>query len=163
MAKEFDEYFADKPELNLVSQEEVALLKIKLGKSHRKEADWDVIKEIFWKRNVLTYTPTKRTRKVTNIEKYFVRMVSLFFSNIDDCTRHIREMQHRGILDRYVQIGTISFVDVLEIADQHKRVVLIDVNEERNSKCFMYTHKGKELKAVILEQPLQEKEVVCIV
>ncbi|MBD5526473.1 MAG: hypothetical protein HDR04_19150 [Lachnospiraceae bacterium] len=154
MAKEFDEYIADKPELNLVSQEEVALLKIKLGKSHRKESDWDVIKEIFWKRNVLTFTPTKRAREVTNIEKILCEDGFLVvFSNIDDCTRHIREMQHRGILERYVQIGTISFVDVLEIADQHKKDVLIDVNEERNSKCFMYTHKDKELKAVILEQP----------
>ena len=73
------------------------------------------------------------------------------FSNIDDCTRHIQEMQHRGILERYVQIGTIPFVDVLEIADQYKKDVLIDVNEERSSKCFLYVHKNKELKAVILE------------
>ena len=153
MAKEFDEYIADKPELNLVSKEEVALLKIKLGKSHRKESDWDIIKEIFWKRNVLTFTPTKRARKVTNIEKILCEDGFLVvFSNIDDCTRHIREMQHRGILERYVQIGTIPFVDVLEIADQHKKDVLIDVNEERSSKCFLYVHKSKELKAVILEQ-----------
>ena len=75
------------------------------------------------------------------------------FSNIDDCTRHIREMQHRGILERYVQIGTIPFVDVLEIADQSNKDVLIDVNMERNSKCFMYAYKGKELKAVTLENP----------
>ncbi|MBD5503320.1 MAG: hypothetical protein HDR09_06115 [Lachnospiraceae bacterium] len=154
MAKEFDEYIADKPELNLVSKEEVALLKIKLGKSHRKESDWDVIKEIFWKRNVLTFTPTKRAREVTNIEKILCEDGFLVvFSNIDDCTRHIREMQHRGILERYVQIGTIPFVDVLEIADQHNKDVLIDVDEERNSMCFMYAHKSKELKAVILEQP----------
>lgn len=154
MAKEFDEYIADKPELNLVSQEEVALLKIKLGKSHRKESDWDVIKETFWKRNVLTFTPTKRARKVTNIEKILCEDGFLVvFSNIDDCTRHIREMQRRGILERYVQIGTIPFLDVLEIADRHNKDVLIDVDEERNSKCFMYAHKSKELKAVILEQP----------
>ena len=152
MAKEFDEYIADKPELNLVSKEEVALLKIKLGKSHRKESDWDIIKEIFWKRNVLTFTPTKRARKVTNIEKILCEDGFLVvFSNIDDCTRHIHEMQHRGILERYVQIGTIPFLDVLEIADQHKKDVLIDVNEERSSKCFLYVHKSKDLKAVILE------------
>ena len=154
MAKEFDEYIADKPELNLVSKEEVALLKIKLGKSHRKESDWDVIKEIFWKRNVLTFTPTKRVKGVTNIEKILCEDGFLVvFSNIDDCIRHIREIQHRGILERYVQIGTIPFVDVLEIADQSNKDVLIDVDTERNSKCFMYAYKGKELKAVILENP----------
>ena len=154
MAKEFDEYIADKPELNLVSKEEVALLKIKLGKSHRKESDWDAIKEIFWKRNVLTFTPTKRVKGVTNIEKILCEYGFLVvFSNIDDCTRHIREMQHREILERYVQIGTIPFVNVLEIADQSNKDVLIDVGMERNSKCFMYAYKGKELRAVILENP----------
>ena len=61
-------------------------------------------------------------------------------------------MQHRGMLDRYVQIGAIPFVDVLEIADQRNKDVLIDVDKERNSKCFMYAHKRKELKVVILEQ-----------
>ena len=151
MDKEFDKYIADKPGLNLISKEEVALLKIKLGKSHRKESDWDVIKEIFWKRNVLTFTPTKRVRGVTNIEKILCEDDYLVvFSNIDDCTRHIREVQHRGILDRYVQISTIPFVEVVEIADQYNKDVLIDIVEERNSKCFMYVYKGKELKAVIL-------------
>ena len=141
MGKEFDEYIADKPELNLVSKEEVALLKIKLGKSHRKESDWDVIKEILWNCNVLTFTPTIRVRGITNIGKILCEDGFLVvFSNIDDCTR-------------YVQIGTIPFVDVLEIADQHNKDVLIDVNQERNSKCFMYVHKSKELNAVILAQP----------
>lgn len=154
MDKEFDKYIADKSELNLISKEEVALLKIKLGKSHRKESDWDVIKEIFWKHNVLTFTPTKRVRGVINIEKILCEDDYLVvFSNIDDCTRHIREMQHRGILERYVQIGTIPFVEVVEIADQYNKDALIDIVEERNSKCFMYAHRGKELKAVILEQP----------
>ena len=153
MDKEFDKYIADKPGLNLISKEEVALLKIKLGKSHRKESDWDVIKEIFWKRNVLTFTPTKRVRGVTNIEKILCEDDYLVvFSNIDDCTRHIREVQHRGILDRYVQISTIPFVEVVEIADQYNKDVLIDIVEERNSKCFMYAHKSKELNAVSLEQ-----------
>ena len=154
MAKEFDEYITDKPELNLISKEEVALLKIKLGKSHRKESDWDLIKEIFWKRNVLTFTPTKMVKGVTNIEKILCEYGFLVvFSNIDDCTRHIREMQHRGILERYVQVGTIPFVDVLEIADQSNKDVLIDVDMEGNSKCFMYDYKGKAFKVVILDNP----------
>ena len=31
---------------NLLSDEEVATLKIKVGKSHRSEKDWDVIKKL---------------------------------------------------------------------------------------------------------------------
>ena len=51
MSKEFDEYIADKPEAKLATKEEISLLKIKLGKSHRKESDWEVIKDIFYKRD----------------------------------------------------------------------------------------------------------------
>ena len=50
MSKDFEEYIADKTRLNLASKEEVSLIKIKLGKSHRKESDWEVIKGIFQKK-----------------------------------------------------------------------------------------------------------------
>ena len=56
-------------------------------------------------------------------------------------------------MERYVQIKSIPFVDVLEIADQSNKDVLIDVDMEGNSKCFMYDYKGKAFKVVILDNP----------
>lgn len=47
MTKEFEEFIAEKPEFNIATKEEVSLIKIKLEKSHRKESDWEVIKDIF--------------------------------------------------------------------------------------------------------------------
>ena len=46
MSKAFDEYISDKPEINIISKEDLSLLKIKLGKSHRKESDWAAIKDM---------------------------------------------------------------------------------------------------------------------
>lgn len=83
------------------------MLKIKLEKSHRKESDWNIIKEIFTNRNVLTFIPAKRRKR-------------------------------------------ILCMDVVEIADQHNVDVLIDAVGGINSKCFLYAHEEKKLKAVIL-------------
>ena len=41
MEQEFEE-----GKLKLISEKDVSLIKLKLGKSHRSEADWTVIKDI---------------------------------------------------------------------------------------------------------------------
>ena len=149
--KEFEKYVADKPEWNLISKEEVSLLKMKLGKSHRKESDWEVIKEIFGRRNVLTFIPPKRAKGLTTIEKVLCENGNLMvFTNMDDCTRHIQVLQFKGKFRGYVEIGYTSFDNVLDIADRHGMKVLIDMNDENNSRCLMYETEERRLKAVIM-------------
>ena len=92
MTKESEEFIADKPELNIATKEEVSLIKIKLGKSHRKESDWEVIKGIFQKRNFITFIPAKNMEGITSVRNIpCVRGYLIVFSNIDDCTQYIRE------------------------------------------------------------------------
>ena len=149
--KELEKYVADEPEWNLASEEEVSLLKMKLGKSHRKESDWEIIKEILGRRNVLTFIPPKRAKGLTTIEKVLCENVSLtVFTNMDDCMRHIQILQLKGKFRGNVEIGYIPFEDVLDIADQHGMNVLIDVGDAINSKCFMYESGEQRLKAVIM-------------
>ena len=149
--KKFEKYVADKPEWNLISKEEASLLKMKLGKSHRKESDWGVIKEIFGRRNLLTFIPPKRAKGLTTIEKVLCENGNLMvFTNMDDCTRHIQVLQFKGKFRGYVEIGYIPFDNVLDIADQHGMNVLIDMNDENNSRCLMYEPAEKRLKAVIV-------------
>ena len=149
--KKFDKYDVEKPEWNLISKEEVSLLKMKLGKSHRKESDWEVIKEILGRRNVLTFIPPKRAKGLTTIEKVLCENGNLIvFTNMDDCTRHVRVLQFKGKFRGYVEIGYIPFEDVVDIADQYGVNVLIDVNDEGNCKCLMYESGEQRLKAVIM-------------
>lgn len=108
--KEFENYVTDKPEWSLASKEEVSLLKMKLGKSHRKEFDWEVIKEILWRRNVLTFIPPKKAKGLTTIEKVLCENGSLtVFTNLDDCTRHIQILQLKGKFRGYVGDWLYSF------------------------------------------------------
>lgn len=151
MSKEFDEFIADRPDMNIASKEEVSLIKIKLGKSHRKESDWEVIKDIFQRRDFITFIPTKKMKGIKTVENLPCEFGYLIvFSNIDDCTRYIRKRQYGKGKQWDVQLIGISSMDVWEIAGQYGMDVLIDVNEEINSKCFMYTHEEGRLKAVIL-------------
>lgn len=149
--KKFEEYATDKPEWNLISKEEVSLLKIKLGKSHRKESDWEVIKEILGRRNVITFIPPKRAKGITTIEKVLCEDGNLIvFTNMNDCTRHMQVLQFEGNFRGYVEIGCIPFEEVVDIADQHGMNVLIDVGDEVNCKCLMYESGEHRIKAVIM-------------
>ena len=54
-----DIYGINAREHNLISPGELSIIKIKLGKSHRKESDWTVIKNILYARNVICSFSTK--------------------------------------------------------------------------------------------------------
>lgn len=43
-----------------------------------------------------------------------------------------------------------AFDNVLDIADRHGMKVLIDMNDENNSRCLMYETEERRLKAVIM-------------
>lgn len=151
MTKEFEKFIADKPELNIATKEEVSLIKIKLGKSHRKESDWEVIKDIFYKRDLITFIPSKKMKGIKLVEELPCEWGYLIaFSNIDDCTQYIDEKQYRLKSQSYVQIISVPFMDICEIADRNDVDVLIDVNGGINSRCFIYAHREERLKAVIM-------------
>lgn len=153
MTKEFEKFIADKPELNIATKEEVSLLKIKLGKSHRKESDWEVIKDIFQKRDLITFIPSKKMKGFKIVEELPCEWGYLIaFSNIDDCTQYIDEKQYRLKSQSYVQIISVPFMDICEIADRNDVDVLIDVNGGINSRCFIYAHREERLKAVIMAE-----------
>ena len=151
MTKEFEKFIADKPELNIATKEEVSLLKIKLGKSHRKESDWEAIMDIFQKRDLITFIPSKKMKGFKIVEELPCEWGYLIaFSNIDDCTQYIDEKQYRLKSQSYVQIISVPFMDICEIADRNDVDVLIDVNGGINSRCFIYAHREERLKAVIM-------------
>ena len=153
MTKEFEKFIADKPELNIATKEEVSLIKIKLGKSHRKESDWEVIKDIFYKRDLITFIPSKKMKGIKIVEELPCEWGYLIaFSNIDDCTQYIDEKRYRLKSQSYVQIISVPFMDICEIADRNDVDVLIDVNGGINSRCFIYAHREERLKAVIMAE-----------
>ena len=46
-------YFENHPEYNIIPDDKVSIIKIKLAKSHRTEADWTAIKDILRSYNLI--------------------------------------------------------------------------------------------------------------
>ena len=150
MSKEFDEYIADQPELNLISKEDINLMKIKTGKSHRKESDWDTIKKILMAHDVITADPVSGAGAVDSLENILLEDGALHvFTNMDDCEQHIRSLQKRfGDIGRCFQISSMAFEDVIQIAEENEVDVLIDRQDQTDSRCLAYVCSAKRLKVV---------------
>ena len=151
MSKSFDEYIADKPELNIISKEESALLKIKLGKSHRKESDWTIIKNILTSHDVITVNIGNQTNGIKSVHGVLCEENKLIvFTNMDDCKKHLRYLHSISLIDRYVNIESLPFESVIDISDQTDMPILIDVANEKNRRLIIYYPHLKKLEAAIL-------------
>lgn len=151
MSKAFDEYISDKPEINIISKEDLSLLKIKLGKSHRKESDWAAIKDILNSHDVITVNIRKPQRGIKSVNGVLCEDNSLFvFTNIDDCEKHIQYLHSITTLDRFVNIGSLPFESVIEISNQNGMKVYIDLVDEKNQRIIIYSPQLKKLETAIL-------------
>lgn len=129
---------------NLLSDEEVSILKIKTGKNHRTEKDWNVIKDLLSEKSVITMNSmNKKLFRKTSIENIFTNQgFLLVFSNIDDCINYVKWFNQQIMRDGSFEIGTIPLKDVLEISDRECIPVAIDINPVTQGH-FIYYQKGK--------------------
>lgn len=151
MSKEFDDFIADKPYLRIISKENVSMLKIKLGKNHRKESDWTIIKKILYNHDLITVNVTRPVPGITSVEHILCEENALLaFSNFDDCEKHIRYLQTFTSLERYVEVGSIPFETVIEVADNRQMPVYIDLTMEPNRKIIVYNPQERRFTASLL-------------
>lgn len=151
MSKEFDAFIADNPGLDLIPKDKVSLIKIKLGKSHRKESDWVVIKEILSAHNLIVCEPTDPDRYLKTVEHILVEDGSLvLFTNFEDCEGHIKYLNRRdGKPGRLFQLGVMSFDQAVAVSDAYGMDLYIDLQAEVNTMCMVYIHEKSEIKAVM--------------
>lgn len=152
MSKEFEKYLAENPRYNLISKDKLALLKIKLGKSHRKESDWDIIKDIFSRHCLLVAEPMEPDARVEVREHLLVENgVLLAFTNEDDLSGYIGYLNWRdGTPDRVFGLGELPFDDAIDISERFGMDLYIDSAFERNKKFFYYSPKDQRIKVSIL-------------
>ena len=120
-----------------LSKEEISNLRIKIGKSHRTEKDWAVIKELFEDRVVFTANPAdvKMAKKccVEGVLKDEGALV--VFTSVAACTDYLdRFGTHR--FGRQMTIGNIPFSSVIEIAIDYKEMVYIDPTDPVDMKIL---------------------------
>lgn len=152
MSKEFDTYIADNPEFDLIPKDKVSLIKIKLGKSHRKESDWTVIKDILSAHNLIVCEPKVPDRHLKAIEHILVENGNLVaFTNLEDCEEHIQNLNQRDRKPgRLFQLGVMPFDQAVAVSDACGMDLYIDLQAKVNTMCMVYIHGEGKIKAVMM-------------
>lgn len=137
---------------NLIPPEKLSLLKIKVGKNHRKESDWDVIKDILSSHRIITIEPTTNVFGIDVIDHVLSKGNALYvFTNADDCRDFIKSVaRDAGGIGIYFTMGSIGLDDVIDIAHREKMDIYIDANSERNNKFIRYSWSEETLAVSML-------------
>ena len=138
---------------DILSEADVNMIKIKLGKSHRKESDWDFIKTILSSHSVLTIAPVNEDPQVPTVEGILYEDGAfVVFTNRDDCDQHVRHINRvDGTPERIFEVRAIAFDDAVSIADQYGKDLYVDFQPEENSTCLVYQAASHTLQAVLLQ------------
>lgn len=143
-------YFENHPEYNLIPDDKVSIIKIKLAKSHRTEADWITIKDILSSYNLIVCGLDAPDKEIKTTEHILTEDDALItFTNIDTCQNYI-QLQNElfGRHDEFFKLGAISFDDLIIIAEKHEMNISIDPQNEDNKTFMMYIYNDHKIMAV---------------
>lgn len=137
---------------NLIPEDKLGVLRVKVNKSHRKEADWDVIKDILNAYRIVTVEPMARIPGVRIIDHVLCKNGALLaFTNASDCQEYVKAIAKpfgdKGI---YFTMGSIGFEDVVDIANREEMDIFLDPKDERNHKFIRYRWQDKKLAVSML-------------
>lgn len=132
---------------NLIPEDKLAILNIKVNKAHRKESDWDVIKDILKEYRIITTETMTNVPGIRVIDHVLCRNGALFvFSNAEDCKDYINSIAKTvGSEGLYFNIGSMAFEEVVDIADREHMDIYIDAKHEKNHRFIRYRWQDKTL------------------
>ena len=128
---------------NLISEQDLSTIKIKLGKSKRSEKDWSVIKELIMAHDLIVPESIDEDEYVRNIGGVMsVEGLMIAFSNPDDLSRLMDEFSKELQRTLRWKIKFLSFADLGNIADQAGVMLCIDMFLDGKNRFISY-HKGR--------------------
>lgn len=137
---------------NLISEQDLSLIKIKLGKSHRKESDWQLMKDILRSHDIVIMEPRKKDKALPVIDHLLVEDGAFVaFTSIDECKEHIRWLNEQdGAIGRMFQVGVMPFEMAIDIADRNHMDLYIDPAVGVNVTFMAYLPSTGQIKAMRL-------------
>ena len=142
-------------EHNMIPLKDVDLIKIKLGKSHRKESDWQIIKDILSSHNVIVAEPDEEDPRVNIVEHIICEddRYLLVFTNFKDFGEYITGLNRRiGFPQCDFHIGSMPFEQAVDISEMYHMDLFIDYVGRQDAMCMMYIHGENKIKAVMLKK-----------
>ena len=152
MKKDFQTIIEQNPNANLIPPEELDIIRIKLGKSKRKESDWTIIKDILYRHDLIVMEPEKKDRYYPVYDHIMSEDgILVAFTSVDECIKHVRWLNEEdGTPEREFLIGSMPFEQAVQTADEHGRDLIIDPAMDGRTKCMLYLPDSHEIKAVTM-------------
>jgi len=128
-------------EPNLISEQDLSVLKIKLGKSKRSEKDWSVIKSLLQSHDVIVPEVIDEDKGVRNIEGAMcVDGFMIAFTNPDDCSRQMRAFSEQLMRTLRWQLKCTSFNSIANLADKAGVTLCIDITTDGKNRFITYSN-----------------------
>ena len=137
-----------------LSDEEIAKLKIKIGKKKRTEKDWTEIKELLSDRVVFTANPSdEKMQKKYCIEGLVKDSGALIVFTSEKTCIDFLDTTGSVRFGRYMTIGSIPFRSVMEIAIDYGEQVYVDPNDPTDMKILGIDGKTQTYHVYCLVRP----------
>ena len=138
-------------EEDILSADEVAMIKGKLALEHRSEDDWDEIKDLLAERRIILISPASGYLSIEHILVYEGRLIA--FTNVEEAYRNTIMLSgddHMLSGDDHTifQFGTIGFFEACEIADRNDMELFIDPVWTPGPRFLAYKDGRIEVKAL---------------
>lgn len=134
------------PQKPPLSPTEIKTIKTILNQPRRLPKDWDCIKSLLQSRSLFTVHPADEAlfRRFTIDDVLYDQDVLLAFTDPEDCEEYGRRYAAVRI-GREFNIVTVSYEEIIRIAEQHEKDVYIDLRKEFEERFLVYDGKRKTL------------------
>ena len=126
---------------NMISDKDLSIIKIKLGKSKRNEKDWSVIKEILLTHDLIVPESLDENEVIGNVGGAMrIDQMLIAFTNPDDCSRQMKAFsEDMGMTLRW-QMKFMLFTDLGNIADNAGLMLCIDMITDGRNRFITYSN-----------------------
>ena len=126
---------------NLISDKELSIIKIKLGKGKRSEKDWSVIKGILLAHDLIVPESMDENEMVGNVGGAMrIGQMLISFTNPDDCSRQMKAFSDDLKMTLRWQMKFLSFIDLGNIADDAGLMLCIDMITDGKNRFITYSN-----------------------
>ena len=134
---------------NLISDKDLSIIKIKLGKSKRNEKDWSVIKEILLAHDLIVPVSLDENVAIGNVGGVMrIDQMLIAFTNPDDCSRQMKAFSEDLEMTLRWQMKFMPFTDLGNIADDAGLILCIDMITDGRNRFITYSNGRVEASLV---------------
>ena len=134
---------------NLISDKDLSIIKIKLGKSKRNEKDWSVIKEMLLTHDLIVPESFDENEVIGNVGGAMrIDQMLIAFTNPDDCSRQMKAFSEDLEMTLRWQMKFMPFTDLGNIADDAGLILCIDMITDGRNRFITYSNGRVEASLV---------------